>query len=312
MNQPPAHPWSGDVPVLVMAFNRPDHLATLLNRLREVNAQRIYVAIDGPRPDRPEEAAAVTACRQLAAGIDWASEVYTHFREDNLGCGRGVTDNITWFFSQVSGGIILEDDVIPVPDFFPFCTELLERYRDDPRVFAISGANHVPRDALTWPDAPYRFSEFTHVWGWATWRRSWVHHEFDCSNWRKRVPFHQLLARNNYSLRKALYWATNWELTARGEVDTWDYQVTVASMEQNAFAITSNVNLVENIGFGENATHTFSGDSGLMPTGTLNFPLAHVPMELDRRAAHWTMIHHCKASVVGAVDRIRHYYLDRR
>ena len=141
-------------PILVMAFNRPDHLQVLINRLRDVKAAQIYVAIDGPRSARQGEAEHVQKCRDLVRSIDWPCNVTTLFQDNNLGCGMGVSTAITWFFSHVERGIILEDDIIPDPSFFPYCTELLDRYENDDRVFAISGCNFVPASAQTHANLP--------------------------------------------------------------------------------------------------------------------------------------------------------------
>ncbi len=118
-------------PVLVMAFNRPDHLAVLLRRLREVQPERLYVAIDGARTGREGEQERVQQCRDLVATVDWPCDVHTLFQDSNLGCGLGVSTAISWFFANEERGIILEDDIIPDPSFFPYCAELLERYEDE-------------------------------------------------------------------------------------------------------------------------------------------------------------------------------------
>ena len=154
-------------PILLLAFNRPDYLAGLIERLREVQPTRIFIAIDGPREDRPEEASKVQACRDLVGTIDWPCEITTLFQESNLGCGLGVSTAITWFFDNVERGIILEDDLEPDPSFFGYCSELLDRYEQDPRVFAISGCNYVPSADQGFPDQSYRFSQVAHIWGWA-------------------------------------------------------------------------------------------------------------------------------------------------
>ncbi|MFM7145061.1 MAG: hypothetical protein ACKOW5_01850, partial [Actinomycetales bacterium] len=164
-------------PVLILAFNRPDRVRALIDRLREVAPTRVFLAVDGPRANRDTDARLVEQTRQCAELIDWPCEVQTLFQEQNLGCGRGVSTAITWFFEQVPEGIILEDDVLPRIEFFSYCTELLDRYRDDPRVFAISGSNFVPPERIS-TDGSYRFTHITHVWGWATWRRSWNQYRF--------------------------------------------------------------------------------------------------------------------------------------
>lgn len=303
---------SVDEPVLVMAFNRPDHLAVLLTRLREVRPTRIYVAIDGPRAARDGEGDRVQACRDLVATIDWDCEVHTLFQDANLGCGMGVSTAISWFFAQEERGIILEDDIIPDPTFFGFCTELLDRYEHDHRVFAISGCNFVPPSAQGHPEHAYRFSQVPHIWGWATWRRSWAQHRLDIAGWRSVLPPHRLWARAGHSLPASVYWASTFELLARKEVDTWDGQFVLASMVSGQLTATSNVNLIENIGFGADATHTVEDRDELQPIRPMRLPTAPVPVVLDSRADAWTRKHHFRATWRGMADQADRYLRQRR
>lgn len=300
-----------DEAVLVIAFNRPDHLSQLLRRLQEVRAMRIFVAIDGPRTHVAGEEALVDECRKVVDSIDWADEITTLIQTDNLGCGNGVTTAISWFFDHVDQGIILEDDIIPEPDFFPYCSELLDRYRDDDRVFAISGCNFVPPEAQTHAELPYRFSQVPHVWGWATWKRSWHQHRLDISGWQKDLPPTKLWARAGKSVSGAAYWASTFELLARKQVDTWDGQLVLASMISQQLTATSNVNLIRNIGFGDSATHTREDRNELQPTGNLTFPLTSVPVAIDEGADSWTRRHHFRASWRG-IFRQAQTYLSHR
>lgn len=299
-------------PILVIAFNRPDHLSVLIKRLREVRPARIYLAVDGPRMDRAGEAERVQACRDAAADIDWPCEVRTLFQETNLGCGAGVSTAITWFFGQEERGIILEDDIIPDPSFFPYCTELLDRYDNDSRVFAISGCNFVPPEAQSHPELPYRFSQVPHIWGWATWRRSWVKHELDIAGWSARLPVRTLWRRMSGSIPSTVYWASTFELLARKEVDTWDGQLVLASMAEGSWTATSNVNLIENIGFNEQATHTLVDREELQPVVPMEFPLMEVPVEHDAKADAWTRRHHFQATWRGMLDQAGRYRKGRK
>ena len=298
-----------DEPILVTAFNRPDHLSRLLVRMREVEPRNLFVAIDGPRIDRPDEAERVQQCRDLLRSIDWKCNLHTLLRDENLGCGRGVSSAISWFFTHVEQGIILEDDIIPVPSFFEFCSTLLNCYRDDERVFAISGCNFVPPEALTHPNDPYRFSQVPHIWGWATWRRSWRQHQLDIAGWQKALPPMSLWSRAGRSLSGAVYWASTFELLARGKVDTWDGQLVLASMISGQFTATSNTNLIENIGFGEDATHTVEDRDELQPLGEARFPMKSVAVELDARADSWTRCNHFGASWRGILRQTQTYLL---
>ena len=290
-------------PVLIIAFNRPDHLSVLLDRLREVGAENIYVSIDGPRGER--DADAVARCQALVREIDWTPNVTHVFREQNLGCGRGVTAAVTWFFDHVERGIILEDDVIPVPSFFPFCTELLDRYENDERVFAVSGCNPVPPEGLSNPDASHRFAQVTHVWGWATWRRAWSQFSLSLDGWYRQLSIPRWWNATGRTIPGMLYWAANFEAVRRRDVDTWDWPMNFTSMKSGQLTATSNVNLVSNIGFGEGATHTHSGSAALMPVGEARLPSTPVPVEVDRAAERWTMRHHWNATYLGTLDRLR-------
>jgi len=298
-------------PVLVMAFNRPDRLATLVDCLREVEPTRLYLAVDGARPDRDGEAERVQACRDLASAIDWDCEVRTLFQDRNLGCGLGVTTAITWFFGVEERGIILEDDIIPDPTFFGFCSELLDRYEDDDRVFAVSGANLVPPTELSHAEEAYRFTQVPHIWGWATWRRSWVLHRLDISDWRRRLPLHRLWTRAGRSVPGTVFWASTFELLGRKQVDTWDGQLVLAAMATGQLTAISNVCLTENIGFGTDATHTVESMEGLLPVMPIALPTRPVPVKVDRRADRWTRRHHFGATAVG-VTRLAVKYLQRR
>lgn len=302
---------SGEPPILVMAFNRPDHLRVLVDRLREIGPDSVYFAVDGARAGKRQEADQVAQCRQMIEDIDWIPNKSTLFQDANLGCGRGVTTAITWFFDNEEAGIILEDDIIPDPSFFPYCAELLDRYRHDQRVFAISGCNFVPAEFQTHPELPYRFSQVPHIWGWATWRDRWSHHRLDISGWQKELPPVELWRRTGRSVSGAAYWASTFELLARGEVDTWDGQLVLAGMVHRQLTATSNVNLIRNIGFDELATHTREDRNELPEPQPIDVPLEQVPVELDERADAWTRRHHFRATPAGMMGQAGRY-LKRR
>ena len=297
--------------VLVIGFNRPRHLAQVIDSLRAVQPGRVCVAIDGWRPDREGERELVLACRELVSAIDWPCEVETLFQERNLGCGAGVTAAITWFLGRHGRGIILEDDIVADPSFFPFCVELLDRYEHDRRVFAVSGCNFVPPSDQARPELPYRFSQVPHIWGWATWSRAWAEHRLDIRGWRRRLPPTALLRRAG-SLGGALYWGTMFELLARGEVDTWDGQLVLAAMANGQLTATSNVNLIRNIGFDELATHTKVDRQDLQPVGSARLPLIDVPVELDQGADAWTRRHHFGATTLGMMQQFARYVRQRK
>lgn len=288
-----------DVPVLIVAFNRADRLATLIDRLREVKPGTVYVAVDGPRPHVADEVARVVATRERVELIDWPCEVHTLFREQNLGCGRGVSGAISWLFEHEERGIILEDDVLPDPSFFRFCEELLVRYESDPRVWAVSGCNFVP-PAVRASAASYRFARVPHIWGWATWRRSWSPYEFNLARWRRRLPARELWQAAGRSPAGFAYWSAMFDVMGRGLVDTWDLQATHAAFVSRGLTATANVNLIENLGFGSDSTHTEVRPTYLREAERLTFPLVHpTSMHTDSVADSWTRKHVLEATWTG-------------
>ena len=295
-------------PVLVIGFNRPELLRKLIRRLGEVKPRKVYLAIDGPRADRLEEGELVQQSQEVVSLIDWPCEISTLFRETNLGCGEGVSQAITWFFENEERGIILEDDILPDPTFFEFCSELLERYNDDDRIFAISGCNFVPPEHQSDPAHPYRFTNVPHVWGWATWRRSWREYELDISKWRTRLPSRALWREVDHSLPGFVYWNSTFELLARKQVDTWDGQLVLTAMQRSGLIANSNVNLIENIGFGPDATHTKEDRPDLRPpVASVVFPLTEVPVIRDKQADAWTRKHHFLATWRGMLGQAQRF-----
>jgi hypothetical protein len=281
-----------DVPVLLVAFNRPDRLAGLIDALRSVRPTRVYVAVDGPRADRPDEEQLVADTRAQVSAVDWDCEVRTLFRDHNLGCGRGVSGAVTWLFEHEERGIVIEDDLRPHPTFFPFVEELLDRYADDPRVWAVSGCNFVPAARQTAGGASgesYRFSAVPHIWGWATWRRSWADYRLNARGWHRRLSLSQLRQASGGTSWGAAYWATMFELVARGAIDTWDVQAVLTAFAGGRLTATPNVNLVDNVGFGTGSTHTADRPGYLLKAEPMTQPLVHPDVvAVDRQADDWT------------------------
>jgi GT2 family glycosyltransferase len=240
-------------PIAFIIFNRPDTTEKVFEAIRQAKPPLLLVIADGARTSKLGEAEKCAATRAIIDRVDWDCEVRTNYSEVNLGCGKRVSSGIDWVFQEVEEAIILEDDCLPHPTFFQFCEELLEYYRDDSRIMAISG-NNFQRGRKHSEDS-YYFSRYNHVWGWASWRRAWKHYDFTMSEWPQVRDGNWLNSvLDNRELSE--YWTVEFEKTHRGEVDTWDYQWTFACWIQNSLTILPQVNLISNIGFNADATHT--------------------------------------------------------
>ena len=268
----PPHPL--ETAVLFLVFNRPDTTKQVFEAIRQAKPPRLYIGADGPRADKAGEQEKCEEVRRIATQVDWDCEVQTLFRDENLGCRMGVSTAIDWFFENEEEGIILEDDCLPCQSFFWFCEELLGRYRGDMRIMAVSGDNFQKGTARN--EFSYYFSRFNHCWGWASWRRAWSYYEKDMQPW----PY---IRDNNY-LRDILsdkgaikYWRKIFEDTYRNKIDTWDHHWTFSCWLRNGLTVLPNVNLVSNIGFDGDATHTTgkNNPNSNMPVFDLSLPLEH-------------------------------------
>lgn len=235
---------------------------------------------DGPRAKRVGETEKVAATRAIIERVDWDCEVLTNFSDENLGCRRRVSSGIDWIFEQADEAIVLEDDCVPDPTFFRFCQELLERYRHDMRIGMIGGVNF--QFGRRRNDNSYYFSKYFHIWGWASWRDRWVgNYDVTMARWpqiRNEDRFSDILG----SGREAAYWRKIFERVYRGEIDTWDYQWVFANWVEGRLSILPAVNLISNIGFDENATHTTGiSDLANLARNPIQFPLTH-PSEVSR------------------------------
>ncbi|MGC3982206.1 MAG: hypothetical protein QM808_13195 [Steroidobacteraceae bacterium] len=263
-------------PILFLVFNRPDTTKRVFDAIRAARPPRLYIAADGPRPDRAGEAELCESARRIASNVDWPCEVRTLLRSENLGCKRAVSSAVTWFFECEPEGIVLEDDCLPHHSFFEYCDELLERYRDNPHVMCISGDNFISADWV--PSASYYFSRYMHIWGWASWRRAWRYYDVDMSDWKDNRTNAQFWARCiSHAPQSIGYWQNIFDKVFSGQLDTWDYQWTYACFKQQGLSCMPGNNLISNIGFGKNATHTTSPEGKLADLAAvpIAMPLKH-------------------------------------
>lgn len=260
-------------PILLIVFNRPDSTKRVFAEIRKARPSKLFVAADGPRANRSNEAEICTQVREIVSDVDWQCELVTLFRDQNMGCKRAVSGAIDWFFEHVEQGIILEDDCVPTDSFFPYCDELLDRYALDASVAQISGSTFISGAAGT---NSYYFTKYADIWGWATWRRAWQLADMSMKDWPEW--------RDNQGLQKLCgstpafveYWRQIFDSTHAGAVDTWDYQWMFTCWKLGLRTVKPAKMQICNVGFDSNATHTLGDvpDYVVDPT-PLTFPLRH-------------------------------------
>ena len=245
-------------PILLLAFNRPEITQQVFDEIKKIKPLKLYIAIDGPRETIPDDILKIQIVRNIITSIDWNCELYELIQDKNLGCKNAVSSAISWFFEHEEQGIILEDDCLPHPDFFSYCEKMLEYYKMNESVMAITGDNF--QDGQVRGSGSYYFSKYNHVWGWATWSRAWKHYDKEIKFWPKWKKSGHLNQFFPTKIEKK-YWSVIFDRVFVNGIDTWDYQWTACVWFNNGITVTPNVNLVSNIGFGSDATHTTDSTS---------------------------------------------------
>jgi hypothetical protein len=277
-----------DTSVALFVFNRPEPTRTVFEAIRRVKPKKLFLVADGPRAHVSGEAERCRMARQTIESIDWPCEVEKNFSDENLGCGRRMSSGIAWVFSHTPEVIFLEDDCVPSDGFFDFCATLLERYRDDTRIGMISGNCFLPSE-ISCPDS-YYFSQYPHIWGWAGWRRAWKHYDFGLADLGRANVQEHFVARFEYP-EVGRYFLEKLLEVRSGQTDTWDYQVTYSFIVNSLLTVIPSRNLVSNIGFGPEATHTHDANSSVanMPASDPDPQLQHPRLvSAWRRADRYT------------------------
>jgi glycosyltransferase involved in cell wall biosynthesis len=241
-------------PVLFLIFNRPDQTKAVFEQIRKIRPARLFIAADGPRSHVPEDRIKCREAREIINQIDWKCDLKLLFREKNLSLKEGVSSAINWFFANVEEGIILEDDCLADESFFNYCSELLDHYRDNEQIMHINGTNFLLGNEFDF-DGSYYFSKICHPWGWATWKRAWLKYDIEMKGLDSFLDQNKLseYTTNQNAIK---FYGDSFTKTAAGKVNTWDYQWFFSVWKNDGIVISPAINLVTNIGFGKDATHT--------------------------------------------------------
>jgi hypothetical protein len=293
--------------IAFFGFNRPDCTQVVFEEIRRHRPEKLLLVADGPRIHVPTDAPRCEAVRQIMKSVDWQCDVRMDFSDSNLGCKRRMASGIDWVFSQVDEAVLLEDDCVPSADFFRFCSEMLARYRDNPKVMHIGGSNF--QAGRVRGDGSYYFSRFFHVWGWASWRRAWKNYDVAMLSW-PQAKSDNWISKYFSSPAQRQYWTGVFDSVHGGKLDTWDYQWVYAGWQHDGVSVIPNVNLITNIGFGPDATHTIGPAASLkVPTGVLGELRHPKTISVNQAADRFTFDENCGGNQMtqarNAVPRVR-------
>lgn len=256
-------------PVLFLIFNRPETTQKVFDEIKKAKPPKLFVAADGARADREGEAEKCQQTRDIIKQVDWDCEVFTLFREQNLGCKNAVSSAISWFFENVEEGIILEDDCLPDQSFFMYCQEMLEKYRHEDKVMIISGTSLLFNRETS--EYSYFFSRYYAIWGWACWRRAWNLYDINQTKWLEYKK-NELLYKIFENQKIVDFYEHIFDLTAENKINTWDIQWVYSCLTRGGLSIVPVNNLISNIGFV--GTHTDE-----KPSDTMNMPVKQFDLQ---------------------------------
>jgi len=273
-------------PVLFLIYNRPVLTARVFETIRKAQPRQLFIASDGAK--NPEDRLKVDEARAIASAVEWDCEVKMLWRDANLGCGKAVTSAITWFFQQVEYGIILEDDCLVESSFFDYCTQLLAHYAQNHNVMVISAMSFLPLAYA--PAKAYYFSNFSQIWGWATWKRAWNNLDFEMNGWEDFVQ-NKTIEEIIPDKKAQKFWIQYLQTYKDKNPNLWATRWWFSVWQARGLTIAPFVNLVQNIGFGQDGTNAKSAESWFanLPTQPIRIPLTH-PKNFDvlHKADHFT------------------------
>ena len=287
-----------NTPVVLIIFNRPTLTQKVFDEIKKIKPAQLFIISDGPRNEGEKKIVAET--RKVIKQVDWKCEVFKKYSDNNLGCRESVSSGLDWVFSQVEEAIILEDDCVPDSTFFTFCEELLERYKNNKRIMMISGDNFFEKES----EFSYGFCYHSLIWGWATWKRAWK--EYQAASTSNIDQFE--VRRNDLAKLVSNRRLDAIKKTLEGKIDTWDYLWQYTMLLNEGLCIYPLVNLVKNIGFGGEATHTkYRTFHSSLSKKSIQFPLQH-PTRIEANKSYDDAISRTYHPVYSLLDVISHFF----
>lgn len=281
------YPYKIDIPVLIIFFSRPEQFARVFEQVKIARPSKLYLYQDGPRENREDDVIGIKKCREIASHIDWDCEVHTFYQRKNMGCDPSEYIAQKWMFTQEEMGIVLEDDDIPAQSFFPFCRELLLKYKDDTRINMICGMNNT--EVCEYSPYDYLFSYSGSICGWASWKRV-------IDTWD---PRYSILddSFNLNQMKRSMDTVTDGKQHVRNCIRHrksgrahYESILSTSMFTNHRLNIVPTKNMISNIGVVANSTHSADHMELLprgirrifcMPVYEIKFPMKHPPYVIE-------------------------------
>ena len=272
-----------ETPVVLFVFNRPAFTQQVIDVLAQLRPTKLFVVADGPRTAIQTDILLCAQTRAIIETVNWPCNIYKKYADSNIGCRQSIPSGLDFVFTHVDECIILEDDCVPDLSFFAFCTEMLMRYQDNQSIMTISG--HRTDGPNEFDSESYFFSKYPNIWGWATWKNRWEMYDLEMKSWpnlRETRWLNSILP----TVEAQQYWTRIFNKMEEG-LNTWDYAWVYASWLHHGLTVRPKINMIANIGFGLDATHTTQNEGlpNFSSTSAMEFPLSHPAcVEIDEEA----------------------------
>ncbi len=244
-------------PVVLFVYNRPEHTKQTIDALRlNSGAASTDLIVYSDAAKTSEHEHMVMETRKILSQITGFNSVTVRKRSENWGLAASIIDGVTSVIEEYGRAIVLEDDIVTTPSFLGFMNEALEFYKENEKVWHISGWNY-PIDPSGLDEA--FLWRVMNCWGWATWKDRWTHFEKDTDKLISEFSREDIY---RFNLDNAHDFWSQVEMNKSGRINTWAIYWYAAIFKNNGLCLGPTESLVQNVGFDGSGTHC--GNSSTM------------------------------------------------
>ena len=262
------------VPIVYVCFNRPKLTNKTFKCIKKIKPSKLFLILDGPRKNNKQDKINCLKVKKIIQNINWKCKVYKNFSKENLGLKNRFFTGLDWVFNIANEAIILEDDCLPHDDFFYFCEAMLKKYKNSNKVKFITGNNFQDQKKTDKISEDYYFSKYSHIWGWATWKKTWYDVKREDNYWKNKI-FNSDFDMMKSTAKEKKYWKNMYKSVLNNKLNSWAIYLLFSIWKNKGLTITPKINLIKNLGLSR-GTNTKNLDIKLdISNKNLNKPLKH-------------------------------------
>lgn len=239
-------------PIVLFVYNRLEHTKETVEALKKnygAGDSELHIYSDGAKDNSVD---AVKAVRDYISGIDGFKKVHIVTREENMGLAASVIAGVTEVINQHGRVIVMEDDLVVTKYFLHYMNEALQRYRNCPKVFAVTGYSYFAKGNKKLPGT--YFAKMAESWTWATWKERWDYFDPAAEGWRElledSVMRREFDYDDSFGFSRMLY-----QQMEEKTIDSWAVRWAYSIYKQQGLTLYPNKSLCINTGFDGTGVH---------------------------------------------------------